>query len=406
MKKVLCFFLFISFVHVTVSAQIKGSLWEVPGIYSTPAYSKTLRDSVYEIIYSGVDYKGSPKKTFAYYATPGSLSGKPDKPGSLPVVVLVHGGGGTAFIGWAIKWARLGYAALAMDTRGNYPDGHHLPGGFDEGQHGTPIYDVSPALQEQWFFQAIADILMAHNLVRSFSETDSSRTGLVGISWGAVLSLVAAGLDHRFKSVAPIYGCGFFPTSPSLGQGLEVLSSEHRDTWIRQYDPAHYVATAPMPILMLNGTNDPAFFLDSYMRTCSLIRHKQLSIQIGLQHGHYSNRMGYDIEEPYAFIGQYLQKGNGLLIFTKEQQERDGAIKARLRFKKTPERVVLNYTTDTSSNLQERKWQSKAVGIKGSLIYSGKIPVGARMWYFSVTDAAGLQSSGTIYQLEKIPMRE
>jgi len=44
----------------------------------------------------------------------------PAKP-PFPGVILIHGGGGTAFADWVHLWARRGYAALAMNLNGSRP---------------------------------------------------------------------------------------------------------------------------------------------------------------------------------------------------------------------------------------------------------------------------------------------
>lgn len=389
-------------VSLSVQAQIKGSLWDVDGIDAVPIFSKNYRDSVYEIIYSGLDYKGRSKKTFAYYATPGSLNGRPELDKNLPVVILVHGGGGTAFIGWVKQWAMRGYAALAMDTRGNRPDGTHIQDGFQEGANGTPIYTITKNIYDQWMFQAVADILLAHNLVRSFHEVDSSRTALAGISWGAVLTLITSGIDHRFKVAVPIYGCGFFPTSLVLGEGLNALSPKDRFAWLQQYDPSHYTAKAPMPLLFVNGTNDHAFYLDSYIKTYELAHKKQLSLQIGLKHGHYTQGMGYEISEPYFFIDHYLKGDPGLAAFIQEKKSRIGSVKASVQYQVPIETAWLHYTRDSTSNWIDRRWEKKALVIKRrNRIKSGVLPDGTAMCYLHVIDKRGLQSSGKIYTIEK-----
>jgi cephalosporin-C deacetylase-like acetyl esterase len=206
-------------ISANTAAQIRNSLWDVQGITDVPRFTKVLKDSVYEIIYTGLPYKGAIKKTFAYYATPGSLIGKVDTVRNLPAVILVHGGGGTAFPGWVKEWARRGYAALAMDTRGNYPDGKHLQDGFQETNNSTPVYEVSMPLTEQWFFQAVSDIIIAHNLVRSFPEIDSNKTALAGISWGSVLSLVTAGEIRDLKQLPVSMVVVFFLPAPKWVSG-------------------------------------------------------------------------------------------------------------------------------------------------------------------------------------------
>src|SRR5262249_13345549 len=70
------------------------------------------------IFYEGEPFLGRPTRVFAYYAEPALALGP------LPAVVLVHGGGGTAFPEWARQWANRGYVALAMDLGGRGPDGN------------------------------------------------------------------------------------------------------------------------------------------------------------------------------------------------------------------------------------------------------------------------------------------
>src|ERR1700674_1235429 len=119
-------------------AQIKGSLWDVKGIHNVPKYRVISSDSVIGIIYEGLPYKNHSQSVFAYYSTPGIISGDKSKDKKLPAVVLVHGGGGAAFPQWVSLWARKGYAAIAMDWRGNGPDGKHIENGFEEVNGNTP----------------------------------------------------------------------------------------------------------------------------------------------------------------------------------------------------------------------------------------------------------------------------
>lgn len=392
----ICISLLLFLYSSGVYAQIRGSLWDVQGINDVPAFTRECRDSVYEIIYTGLKYKGKPKKTFAYYATPASLGIQTAANKKLPAVILVHGGGGTAFIGWVKKWARMGYAALAMDGRGNRPDGTHIENGFDETPQGTPIYTITPGLNEQWMFQAVADIILANNLLRSFAEIDSSRIALTGISWGAVLTIIAAGVDHRFKAAVPIYGCGYFPTSPSLGKGLDALPAHDRHTWLKQYDPIHYVNKAPMPLLFVNGTNDPAFFIDSYIKTYEKAKKKQLSLQIGLKHGHYTEGMGYEIREPYFFIDHFINGKPGLAVFKNQKVSSNGTVRAELKQGANITKAWLQYTTDTTINFLERKWLTKEIIPEGKKLRS-QLPPGTTIACLNVMDNRGLQSSGPVY---------
>ena len=56
---------------------------------------------------AGETYDGQPTCVFAYYAVPEDTGQR------VPAMVLVHGGGGTAFREWVEIWAERGYAAIA-----------------------------------------------------------------------------------------------------------------------------------------------------------------------------------------------------------------------------------------------------------------------------------------------------
>jgi hypothetical protein len=373
-------------------AQIKGTIWDVPDIYKIPAYKTVSRDSAIGVIYQGLLYKGKLKNVYAYYSSPGILAGDETKDHNLPAVVLVHGGGGTAFKNWAIMWAKKGYAAIAMDLRGNDGTKKHIEGGFDEPGSLTPYFTITPGLNEQWMYQAAADVIMAHNLIRSFKGVDSNRTALTGISWGGVISCLLAGVDNRYKAVVPVYGCGFLFHNSAMLKDLNKLSITDKETWIRQYDPSQYLVRAKMPLLFINGTNDGNFFLDSYAKSYRLVKNRTLSIKIGLKHNH---SYGWGNEEIFYFVNSYLNK-------TAPLPKLGPAIKkGRLMTSKITasvpvDKAYLNYTRDTTSIWQNKKWGSTEINLKNKQFIATELPPGITAWYFSITDKRRLQVSTAI----------
>jgi len=94
--------------------------WNLDELSKPPEYTwEDSKGSVRSLFYAGESYQEKPTRVFAYYATPGTLQGDTKLDKDLPAVVLIHGGGGTAFREWAELWAQRGYAAIAMDLAGH-----------------------------------------------------------------------------------------------------------------------------------------------------------------------------------------------------------------------------------------------------------------------------------------------
>ena len=70
-------------------------------------------EGVKALFYEGAKFKGQPTRVFAYYGAPKEVSAEPGK--KVPAMVLIHGGGGTAFDRWVKVWNSRGYAAITMD---------------------------------------------------------------------------------------------------------------------------------------------------------------------------------------------------------------------------------------------------------------------------------------------------
>lgn len=370
--------------------KVNGTLWETPEIKEIPDYCVIATDSVRSLIYEGLPYKGRKQQVFAYFATPGMLRGSTEDGGKLPAVVLVHGGGGAAFKEWVIRWARRGYAAIAMDLRGNGEGRKPLPGGFEEPDGRTPYFEVGVTLEEQWLYHAVANAIRAHTLIRSFPEVDSSRTAVSGISWGGVIACILAGLDDRYKAAVPVYGCGYLGNSGRMKEQLGHLRPEDRETWLRQYDPSRYIGRSDMPVLFINSVNDPYFELPSYMRTCQLARKSTLCLKIGLQHSH---RAGWSNPEADAFLDSYLKDRPGLPEIGTSLPKNGRAI-ARIRSPVRTKDVFLNYTTDKLSESAE--WHTRKAVFRRGRIISRLPPEGTTAWFFSLKDERGLTVSGPV----------
>jgi dienelactone hydrolase len=260
------------------------------------------------IFYDALPYGGHPTRAFAYLAIPEGTVGQ-----KLPGMVLVHGGGGTAFHEWAKIWYDKGYAAIAMDLEGQIPqnDFPNRPRHAFSGPLRTGMFDdVDKPRNEQWMFHAVADIMLANSLLRALPGVDPARIGLTGISWGGVLSSLVGGLDERFVFSAPVYGCGYLYDSKGYFNRMgakDDASLELRKFW----DPARYFTDASMPMLWVNGDNDPHFSVDTMSHShTSAGPASILSIHPRMPHGHSPGWEPDAVPEIYA-LAEHLLKGSG-----------------------------------------------------------------------------------------------
>ena len=163
-------------------------------------------DSVRAIFFDALDYEGKPTKVFAWLGIPKKRIGK------VPGIVLVHGGGGTAFRQWVEKWNEKGFAAIAIAHEGQIERReakrkwakHKWPGPWRRGHY----QDTSKPLKDQWMYHAVADTILANSLLRSQPEVDEEKVGIMGVSWGGVITSTVMGIDSRLAFAIPTYGCG------------------------------------------------------------------------------------------------------------------------------------------------------------------------------------------------------
>ncbi len=358
-------------------------VWDVSSLQQArPAPVWLQQDGpVHALTYPGEPYQGHATRVFAYYASPATLEDASRKP-PFPGIVLVHGGGGKAFSDWVRVWAEHGYAAIAMDLAGCGGDGQPLsdggPGQGDETKFGA----IDAPVTDQWPYHAVADVILAHSLLRTFDEVDPDRTAVTGISWGGYLTCIVAGLDQRFKLAMPVYGCGFLhENSVWVATQFDRMTPQQRTKWVELWDPSRYLGRATMPLVFLNGTNDFAYPMDSYAKTGRLVQGtKHFSIRSPMDHGHI-----FDFPEFFLFADQYLQGGTPLATVATPQVA-DGRVRATVNHSRPLVSANLHYTTGPHRDNPHRKWISQPLEIHDHQVSGTAPPEDATAWYVDVRD--------------------
>lgn len=353
---------------------------------------------VQSLFYAGEPFQGKPTRVFAYLGRPASLS--PSR--TRPAMVLVHGGGGTAFKEWAEHWARNGYVALAMDLAGQGPAGR-LPDGGPGQADPVKFRNFEDAeVREMWTYHAVAAVVRGHSLLRSLPDVDPGRTGITGISWGGYLTCIVAGIDPRFKVAVPVYGCGFLGDNSVWRDGsLAAMSPEARARWLRWFDPSHYVGSVRVPILFVNGTTDFAYPLDSYQKTYRLVpeRWRQVSVAVNRPHGHI-----WTFPEVDAFVGAVLM-GKPRLPRVGAPVMAKGALAARISAGANVRNVQLCYTSDSGA-WQKRAWRSVPARVEEGWLHAELPTERPLVAFFSLQDSAGNQLSSEHVETSHEPVSE
>ncbi len=357
--------------------------WDLPHLSEPPQYQWSGQQSpVWSLQYQGESYQGKPTHVFAYYASPATLNGQPARAGSLPAVILVHGGGGTAFNVWAELWAKRGYAAIAMDLSGYGPDRKKLPDGGPALRDNVIFGGIDQPIPDQWPYHAVANVILAHSLIRSFPEVDANRTAITGISWGGYLTSIVAGLDNRFKAAVPVYGCGFLYENSGWLHAFEEMTPQQKSRWITLWDPSCYIGSTTIPIFFVNGTNDRFYRLDSYSKTYQLVKtNGNYRITVNMPHSH---QAGWAPPEIGLFIDQYINEGLPLPIIAAPRLT-NGQIKAEVQTRTTLTAATLHYTTGTIP-INELTWQSIPARIENQAIIAPVPPQDAAIWFLTATD--------------------
>ncbi len=369
-------------------------LSKTPDLYPAPGFEEP---GVKAFFYDGLPWKGNPTRAFAWYGVP------EHKPGEkLPAMILVHGGGGTAFVDWVRLWTSRGYAAIAMDNCGSLPGGEHANrprhslggppgwGGFDQ---------IDQPITDQWPYHAVADVILANSLLRSFPEIDPDRIGITGISWGGYLTCIVAGIDHRLRFAVPVYGCGYLGEDSMWLSTFQEMGPVKSQKWLTQWDPSVYLENAKMPLLWVTGTNDGAYFMNSLQKTYRLPKGKvSLCIRIRMPHGH--GGPGENPEEIHAFANSFVKGGSPLTTVSKISLQN---AQAQTTFTaQTPiAQAELVFTKDKGPWL-DRVWQSLPAALDpAAKTVTTTLLEGTTVFYFNLTDTRNLVVSTEHVELKE-----
>jgi dienelactone hydrolase len=352
------------------------------------------------LFFESVPFKGKPTRVFAWLGLPEGASA--EKP--VPAVVLVHGGGGTAFARWVRWWNQRGYAAIAMDTCGAMPtpDTGALgsapwPRHSHSGPQGWGGWEQAEwAPEDQWCYHAPAAVIKAHSLLASLPEVDAARIGMTGISWGGYLTCLVAGLDPRFRGAAPVYGCGYVSDASTWTESgmFDKLTDEQAAFWRANFDPARVLSRAKLPMLWLAGTNDFAYWPIPWQQSIDTAAGPhQLCMKVRWPHGHIPE--GEETREIETFFAAHLTDATPMLSVDTPQVA-NGVISASYG-EERPLRCANVVVTVDQGRWPQREWHTLPAEVDATnRRISAQVPEGTSAAFLSLISADWLTTSSEL----------
>lgn len=340
------------------------------------------------IYFDGLPWKGESIRVFAWIGMP------PGHAGKVPGIVLVHGGGGSAFQPWVRQWNSRGFAAISIAVEGQTSERpaddprawvrHESGGPARDGIYG----DSGEPLRDQWMYHAVADTILANSLLRSMPGVDPDKVGLMGVSWGGVITSTVIGIDKRFAFAIPTYGCGGLANAPNqYGRALGE-NPLYQNVW----EPLLRLDRATLPVLWFSWPQDLHFPLD-----CQAVTYRRapgprmVTLVPGMGHGH---GPAWTRPESYAFAESIVKHGKSWCI-QKNLAAAGATVRVDFESTKPLDRAVLVSTTDAGAT-GSRTWNESPAALTredGLWRATARLPEGATAWFVNVASGALIASS-------------
>lgn len=353
--------------------------WDFSKLEAAPAYrvetdERCQYPGMQAIVYEGVMEKGAKTQVFAYIAYPEG----PAPEGGFPGIVLVHGGGGTAFAAAAELWVSYGYAVIAPDWYGEKP----LTATWEKGQFflnrlqgpGEPLASnrskAAYRYTEPTHINTVANLVLAHSLLLSLPKINKAKTMYVGLSWGSWYGAMVAAVDPRFQGVLEIYLGGRFTN--------------------RKFINGRFLDQAKSPVFYVTGTTDlhgsPDSMQAGYEACGKMLGGRTLIIN--LPHSH----IGFVFGACRRYADSVLQGKTGLPVLGKTSVK-GRTLSAKVKSEGAGiKKCYLCYTTDRKEPLwHKRQWQMTEATYSNGTI-KATLPPDVLQCYLAAYDEEDLES--------------
>jgi cephalosporin-C deacetylase-like acetyl esterase len=381
-------------------------LWDVP---TAEVQAKTVKTydrgniRIEELYYQSRSFKRKPVKIFGYFAYPRVHQGK------LPAILLSHGGGGTASRPRAVAWAKRGYAVLAIDLPGK---GENRSSSRSTG----PDMNVPVLLRTQpdpsynYLVHAVAAARNGITYLTQRKEVDPERIGMIGLSWGGVLTLLTNGQDNRLKAAVNVFGAGYIPEGCTWEDRFFTMSGRERDCWNAYIDPKNFLASQHAPILFITGTNDHCYYLPTFQKSFAAVgAEKSYWLVPNLRHKFLASAEGPAL----AWLDSKLKQPSATKSFPQIKElpvfEKAGSVIIPVSTDGAAKRLRLYYARGGPRRWTAKKWLAVPPYLKDGVYYFSlptRLLQPEALYFVSVQDARGGAAASLVRSLFRVRLAD
>lgn len=309
------------------------------------------------ILVSGRGPGDSSAEFFCYTAFPEGQA----PAGGWPGVVLVHGGGGTAFPNWVEEWRAAGFAVIAPDWYNRYP----APGLTNAAPSETSVpRGLLPGGKRQDHVAVVANLVLAHSLLRSLPEVNPARTVYVGLSWGSWYGSAVLALDPRFRGGVEIYCGDYNPRKKRIVDGRFLHAAKVPMYWVVSTNDRNVTPE----------TSNAGFGECATFDGCTLVN--------DLTHSH----RGFSFESVKRMAQYYAGIGKRLPRLGEVTLAGSRASAPVLDPGKGIALAKIAYTLSNAPKTFERPWQYADARVENGVV-SADVPVGTVQFYLAAYEA-------------------
>lgn len=206
--------------------------------------------------------------------------------GRLPVIVALHGTGGSkeSMRSMMQSYADLGFLTVSIDARHHGERAKPIPG-LDNPYMSAMLQAYRTGDGHPYLYDTVWDVIRLLDYLATRPDVDMQRIGLIGNSKGGTEAYLAAAVDPRIAVVVPLIGVQSYGWSLRHASGWEARTWTIREAveasaadagqgvsagFMRRFyeritpglvdkfdGPAMLPLIAPRPMLVINGDSDP-----------------------------------------------------------------------------------------------------------------------------------------------------